>query len=336
MTPFQKYQASTKYYLKNCEYKQVSQTTLENYKGVLDRFFEFWRSLYPDGAECDPKPVDVLAFRDSLVDNGKKTSTVRFYLTVLKLFFSTVEENVFGEELQYKENPVKKGCYPKQKMRPYDVILTDEQVSMLLENKKYKRAKDSLWARNYAIIVTLLTTGLRNSELLELRYCDIDFENQEINVEHGKGDKFRVVDFPVIAQTAILLYLNSDCALENPEPDDYVFGNRSDEMGRGNKSAWHKGTRQWLSKLVETHVAAVTGVRGVRSHDLRHICARIDLNSGSTLEELQAKLGHASMETTIIYSGRLMSRRNRVSASNIVLDREKIAHYNAQLLSRLA
>ena len=332
MTAFQKYQTAEKTYLKNLEYRQASKATLTTYKQVLDIFFDFWKSLYPNGTDIDPKCTDVLAFRDYLSDNGKQPTSIKHYLTVLKIFFTALEEPIFGEDLQYKENPVKKGYYPKISMRPYDVILTDEQVEMLLENKKYNRAKDGLWSRNYAIIVTLLTTGLRNSELLDLRYCDLDFDNQEITVECGKGNKYRVVDFPPIAQTAILLYLNSDCSLKNATPNDYVFGNYADETGRGKTDKWHKGTRQWLSKLVETHVYAVTGVHGVRSHALRHVCARIDLNSGTTLAELQAKLGHNSVETTIIYSGRLMSRRNRESAQNIVINRDAIARYNAELL----
>lgn len=332
ITPFAKYESASKNYIKNLEYRGASKETVSDYERVLRLFYNFWTGLYPNGADTDPKCVDILAFRDRLSDDGKKVSSIKHYLTVLKIFFTALEEPLFGEELQYKENPVKKGYYPKETMRPYDIILTDEQVSMLLNNRKYKTAKDSLWERNYAIIVTLLTTGLRNSELLNLRYYDLDFDNQEITVERGKGNKFRTVDFPQIAQTAILLYLNSDCSLKNPEPDDYVFGNYSAENGHAKGKEWHRGTRQWLSQLVETHVCAVTGVSGVRSHALRHVCARIDLNSGVPLEELQSKLGHSSMETTIIYSGRLMSRRNRTSAQSVMLDRNAIARYNSELL----
>lgn len=71
---------------------------------------------------------------------------------------------------------------------------------------------------------------------------------------------------------------------------------------------WKAGTKQWLSELVERHVRSVTGVPDIRSHDLRHVGSRLDLNSGMPENELQAKLGHASPITTQRYSGRLMDR----------------------------
>ena len=87
-----------------------------------------------------------------------------------------------------------------------------------------------------------------------------------------------------------------------------------------------------ISSLVERHVRTVTGVEGVTSHDLRHVGARLDLNNGMRLEELQAKLGHSSYDTTQIYSGRLTARRGQQKAREVFAERERQAEKNAARL----
>ena len=75
-------------------------------------------------------------------------------------------------------------------------------------------------------------------------------------------------------------------------------------------------------------VQGVTGVDNVRTHDLRHVGARLYLNAGASMEFLQSELGHSSMSTTQIYSGRLQARRGRNSASEILANMEREAKTN--------
>ena len=84
--------------------------------------------------------------------------------------------------------------------------------------------------------------------------------------------------------------------------------------------------------MVERHVYAITGVHSVRTHDLRHVGARLDLNNGMTFEELQAKLGHANFGTTQRYSGKLVHRRRRQSARLVYDERARQATRNAEIL----
>jgi len=84
---------------------------------------------------------------------------------------------------------------------------------------------------------------------------------------------------------------------------------------------------------VERHVRSVTGVPDIRSHDLRHVGSRLDLNSGMPENELQAKLGHASPITTQRYSGRLMDRSGRKSAKKVFAERDLQAKRSADKLS---
>ena len=66
----------------------------------------------------------------------------------------------------------------------------------------------------------------------------------------------------------------------------------------------------------------------IRSHDLRHVGARLDLNSGMSFEELQAKLGHESVIVTQLYSGKLTSRKSRKKTKQVQMEKDRQAQRN--------
>lgn len=325
------------FYLSNLEATGASDCTIENYSQRLNSFYLFWTAS--DRHYEDPSFTAVQAWRDELLRKGLKPSTVRQYLCELGLFFSAVSDPELAEKRFFESNPVTKRLMPDTKKadkRPYDMILTDEQVMLLWRNNPViKGPRGEYWPRNYAIVVLLLTTEIRNQELLDLTPADLDFEHGELCVEHGKGDKFRVVEFPEIAQTAVRLYLRAGIRPESASDTEPLFGSLC-AKGSGTPrfdGVWKRGSRQWLSQLVDRHVRNVTGVAGVRSHDLRHVGARLDLNSGMPVEELQSKLGHCSVTTTEIYSGKLMARRARQMTAQVLEEREIQARRNAERLT---
>ena len=75
----------------------------------------------------------------------------------------------------------------------------------------------------------------------------------------------------------------------------------------------------------------MTGVDNVRSHDLRHLGARTDLNGGGSMEYIQAQLGHSSMTTTQIYTDRLRAKRGRNAAREILDKMDEVAKVNMAL-----
>lgn len=336
MTAAEKYEKACNEYLRNAKAVGNSETTLKNYQRRLYMFGEFWKSRYlPAEPINDPSIEDVKAWRDSLLDSGVKATSCKQYLNELRYFFAAMSDPELEEERLYLKNPVTKRIIPKtsrEDARPYDILLTEEQVIKLWQNNKsaMKRRND-MWVRNYAIVVLLLTSEIRNGELLALTPADLDWENSEITVEKGKGNKFRIVDFSEIAQSAIALYLMSGIRPEYAKDTDPLFGTSADENGRNTKE-WHKGTTQWLSQLVERHVRNVTGVSGIRTHDLRHVGSRLDLNYGMSFAALQSKLGHSSVTTTQIYSGKLLARRQRRATAEVFAEREKQTEYNLNLI----
>ena len=330
MNTVEKYAASRAEYMERLKFQNLSPRTLRNYEQTTRLFGDF----------LTQNPTDDLyeaveAWKESMLRNGNAPSSVNARLTQLGIFFTKASKRSFPKELRYKENPVADVEPIKVVKRPYEEILTDEQVKMLAVNEPPKNAKKSFWARNYAIVSLLCNEKIRNAELLDLTLADVDFEYHEITIENGKGRKQRTVDMSPLTEAALRRYLASEIrpAISDDQP---LFGTTAaHSRGLGSTQgaeAWHRATTQWLSELVERHVYAVCGVKSVRSHDLRHVGARVCLNAGTSMEELQGQLGHAQMSTTMIYSGKLLQHRRRESAQAVLAARNEAAQkLNEQL-----
>lgn len=333
----EKFQSAMVAYENNLRAIGRAESTIRN----EEQIFKLFSGFMLDNQRWDRREesfIDIQAWRDQMRRDGKKPSTIRQYLTVLSALYRFASSPQLGDARWYETNPVAPILVPdtrKQQKRPYDQFLTDEQVLLLWRNnppKGYRRP--DLWPRNYAIVILLLTTEIRNSELLALTPNDLDWENSELSVEHGKGDKYRPVDFPLLAQTAMRLYLNSGARPETAGSDEPLFGTEAtrDFQGDNKGEEWHAGTRQWLSNVVCRHVKSITGVDNIRTHDLRHVGARLDLNGGMSIEELQSKLGHESVSTTQIYSGKLTSRKRRRMTKTVQEEKERQAQRNIERL----
>lgn len=314
-------------WLRCCKGSGIVQSTIVSYARIAGDFYNFVldAGLY----YTDPGFTTIQAYRTSMIDRDFAENTIHHHLTVLRMFFTWASSPDLGDARYYDTNPVSTRFLPKAsskaKRRPYDLLLTDTQIMQLWRNNPIKTTHPELWPRNYAIVVMLLTTELRNAELRNLALADLDFENGVLYVEHGKGDKFRAVDFPEIAQLAVRQYLESGIRPESAAPSAPLFGTMAKKKrgaGTADTGKWHAGSDEWLSALVERHVYAITGVQNIRTHDLRHVGARVDLNAGMPIEELQSKLGHSSVVTTQIYSGRVMPRMSRKSAEKVCAERD--------------
>lgn len=329
-----KFLCATQKYLKNLEISGASPKTVRNYSDFLKEFYDFLCKNNLE--ENDPTYTTIFSWRDYLFKKNTM-STVCQKLKVLKMFFAWATDEGLQEEKYYNYNPVASSLFPKMRktnLRPYDMLLTDEQVIQLFANNPPPNYKITFWPRNYAIIVLLLTTEIRNSELRDIKLYDVDFENSQLYVEHGKGDKFRIVEIPLLAQTAIKIYLESGFRPKNLKDTDYLFGKIRRPIDKNNPQ-WEKGRDNWLSQIVENHVYSITGVSNITSHDLRHVGARIDLNSGMRIEELQAKLGHSNPVTTQIYSGKIMPRGSRESAKKVIEEQQIQAQRNNEILTHM-
>jgi integrase/recombinase XerD len=137
--------------------------------------------------------------------------------------------------------------------------------------------------RDKAIILTLLDTGIRASELCNLSYNDFDAANGRLTIQHGKGDKARIVYVGETTQRIIWRLLVG-------RKSGALFATRTGEpLNRSN-----------LRKLI-VRLADRAGVRNASVHRFRHTFAVSFLRNGGNVFALQEILGHARIDTVKIY-----------------------------------
>ncbi|MDG1902655.1 MAG: site-specific tyrosine recombinase XerD [Bacteroidales bacterium] len=147
--------------------------------------------------------------------------------------------------------------------------------------------------RNKAILETLYSCGLRVSELINLQVSNLHF-NEGIILVTGKGNKQRLVPIGAQAKKNILIYLEHDRPKHRAEQkdDDILFLNR-----RGNKLS-----RQMIFYIVKSHVEKTGINKNISPHSFRHSYATHLVQNGADLRVIQELLGHASINTTEIYT----------------------------------
>lgn len=321
MNQTEKFTAASAEYLRRTRFKGASPCTLRSYEAVLNKFAAF---LAEQGEDADLYEA-VEAWRDAMLEAGRKASTVKQNMVVLSGFFAAATKRSFPEALRFPENPVDADFIPVVKKKPYENLLDDGDIIKLWANEPPTPQTVHTWPRNHAIVCMILGTGIRNDELRSLTLADVDFLHREITVRAGKGNKFRIVDAPEIVLASLTAYLDSGLRPAYLSDSDLLFGSTAaHEYGKIESSEgaerWHKMTGGGLSQLIERHVQNVLGDKNlkIRSHDLRHLFARLHLNTTGNVAELQAALGHSSPNTTQIYSGLIAPRRARDSARDVL------------------
>jgi len=160
-------------------------------------------------------------------------------------------------------------------------ILSKPEVNSLVEvtaNPKHK-----------AIIAILYSTGIRLSELLDLKLTNIDSTRMVIRIVNGKGNKSRDT---MLAERTLKLLRNYYSSVY-PRPTTYVF------EGRSKPGQPYSATS--VQKVVKRAVAKVGIKKSISPHSLRHAFATHLLEQGVNLKLIQKLLGHGSMRATSVY-----------------------------------
>ena len=168
-------------------------------------------------------------------------------------------------------------------------VMSEQQVEKLLEQPD---VSTSLGFRDRTLLEVLYATGLRNTELRNLALYDLDLPNLRLTVRQGKNAKDRVLPLGEIAADYLKEYLQT-ARLElnkNPEQQLLFVSKHGKQITQANL-VWI--TRKYVKQA---------GLVGFTPHSLRHSCATHMLRGGADLRYVQEMLGHASVETTQIYT----------------------------------
>ena len=251
-------------YKEYLEGEKKSKNTIEQYSRIVRNMLLHIKK----GAE-DITPGDLNKYKIYL-STKKKYSKNSLYLAIkaISSFFKYKGLNM----AKYLKAPKRPKSIPK--------YLTEEEVKMLL-----KSAQNN--PRDYAILSLLAYSGLRVSELCNLRVEDVDLNERVVYVNSGKGDKDRIVVISEKAVEAIENYLLN-------REDDLVYLFMSRKGG--------KISRVQVFRIVKKY-AQIAGIKkNVTPHVLRHTLATTLLRRGVDIRYIQQFLGHSSVATTQIYT----------------------------------
>lgn len=267
-TPVEQLEAASAAWLRDLEAHGASPNTLKGYSLTAEDFICFFADEEDAGV---PSYAEVLLWAQTFDRRGLTLRTQQQYLIRLRAFFNWAVEHGW-----YATNPVLDRLIPTvSDLPPAEyVALHDWQLQRLYTFNRPQNAKATTYPRNYAIVIMLLTTDLRNNELLHLTPAALHWSDNQIFVSCGKSGSVRRVAFPELAQSAVRLYLASGIRPQDLPDTAPLFGTTSKKGVFGTRErdgAWTVGSAEWLSALVMRHVKAVTGVSDVRCEDLRHI-----------------------------------------------------------------
>ena len=260
----------------------VSQNTLESYRRDLHRFIFF----FADKGITDAGKItaqDVIAYLVWLKDEGLAATSMNRVLAALRGFYKFL-----FREKSIEQTPLAHIELAKVWMRLPDT-LSREEMNLILAQPGTDTAQAR---RDSAMLELLYATGIRVSELIELKMSSINWQVGFLIVM-GKGSKERIVPIGKTAYDCAKLYIDeARPQLLQKNNNDILFLNRF-----GNKF-----TRQGLWKIVVRYAKKALLQKKVHPHTFRHSFASHLLEGGADLRSVQVMLGHADISTTQIYT----------------------------------
>ena len=259
----------------------LSQNTLGAYRADL---MTLGRSLAENGKTIEKaEKADLLAFIASRVEGGAKPRSTARQLSSFRRFFRYIMREGLRDD-----DPTADIEMPRIG-RSLPKTLSEEEVDALLNAPN---TDEPLGHRDRAMLELLYATGLRVSELINLKQSQINF-NQGVLRIVGKGDRERLIPLGDESQRWLRDFIDGprmEILLERQT--DYLFPTR-----RGDRM-----TRQAFWHIIKRY-AEKAGVRKKLSpHSLRHAFATHLLNRGADLRVVQLLLGHSDLSTTQIYT----------------------------------
>lgn len=251
-------------YLLKLELKRYANSTVRTYVN----FFEMFINHYKDRELKTLDESDIRAYLQILIQKNVSNSYLNQLINAIKFYY----EIVLGMPNRFYEieRPRKEYKLP--------TVISKEEVLEIIENTTNLKHR--------CVVELLYGSGLRRSELLNLKISDIDSKRMLIRVERAKGNKDRLT---LLSQNALL-----DLRLYFKEWKPKVF------LFEGRKGG--KYSPESVVQIVK-RAANKTGItQTVSPHTLRHSFATHLLESNVDLRQIQVLLGHGSSKTTEIYT----------------------------------
>lgn len=259
--------------------KRFSPHTLVAYQTDLSQFIDYLEHTYEIKTIEEINHSLIRSWIVDLMNHKISPRSVNRKITTLKTFYKFL--------LRQKivvENPMLKIQSPKTSKR-LPVFVEKEKMDALLDTIEF--GDDGAGLRNKLIIELFYATGMRLSELINLKESDVDLYANQVKVL-GKRNKERIIPFAAELKNLIKKYMDS-----KPESSmDLLF---LSDKGK-------KMSEKFVYTSVKMYLSQVTTIDKKSPHVLRHTFATHMLNNGADLNAIKDLLGHANLSATQVYT----------------------------------
>ena len=188
-------------------------------------------------------------------------------------------------------NPASDIELPRQEKKLPRNILKFQEIKRI---EKGINTKNILAFRDKVIMEILFTTGVRVTELINIKLSDIDLENKTLNILKGKGGKARIIPLLTFIIRLIEKYISQvRPKLSNNYQTDYFLLNAS-----GDRIKY----KDYINSIIKKYCKKARIKKNITTHSFRSSFATVLLNNGASIRHIQRLLGHKKLKTTQIYT----------------------------------
>jgi integrase/recombinase XerD len=282
--------ALTEKYRQHLTVKNYAAGTIKGYLFFLNRFFKYLAELNVTELTAVTRDVvrDYQAHLYEEINFKGEPNGVSYQNNNLKavkaLFCFLCENNYLAGD------PAKDITYAKTPKRLPRSILSGPEAKKVIHAPDTKTA---LGYRDRTILEVLYSTGIRREEVINLLLTDVDYQDGLVRVNSGKGDKDRVVPIGKIACRYLENYVKGVRPMLIRDP----YNNHLFLSLRGRRFS-----KNVLWELVKRYSKKTRIKKNISPHTFRHTCATLMLRNKANIRHIQELLGHASLDSTQVYT----------------------------------
>jgi integrase/recombinase XerC len=263
--------------------KRYSQHTIVSYQTDLISFNDYIIMQYGETQLSSLSHIYIRTWLASLKDEGLSERSINRKISSLKSFFKyNLKRGVITQ------NPMVKVIAPKNQKR-LPVFIRDKEINTLLQHVEFPNNWSGKTER--LLLNVFYHTGMRLSELINLKKSQINFANHSLKVL-GKGNKERIIPISPELAASIKAYTNDSDTYYSDFTKDYLLHDEKGKQLRPRK----------VYTIVNKYLSLVTTAEKRSPHILRHSFATHMMNNGADLNAVKELLGHTSLAATQVYT----------------------------------
>lgn len=266
--------------------RRYSGHTVKAYITDMEAFAEYCMESMQQDTLSDVEPKTVRRWVMKLKADGLNATSINRKISTVRGFYKWM----LKKDLILRSPAL--GVKNLRKPRHLPEFVTEEKMADILDDDTaFADSKDG--SRDRLILELFYDTGIRETELIELKCGDVDLARRTITV-HGKGGKTRMVPISESLCQRLAAIMNA--------PDQYIF--KTD-----------KGCKMYprlVYRIVHKYLEPTKTVTQSSPHTLRHSFATAMLNNGAPIEAIKELLGHANLTATQIYTHTTYEKLNKI------------------------